>query len=218
MNRRRCWICGAGDFTSRLFAPRPGDLVIAADGGLEYLRQLHVLPQHILGDFDSLGYRPEGENVEAYPPEKDDTDMMLAVKYGMEKGCGVFLIYGSLGGRLSHTMANLQTLRFLCEQGCHGVLVDGGSIVTMIQNERICFTQTCEGMLSVFAQGGTAEGVSIRNLKYNVENVSFTTDYPLGTSNEFVGQDAQIEVRNGALLLIWESTQSDFKLMRCCPL
>ena len=73
-------------------------------------------------------------------------------------------------------------------------------------------------MLSVFAQGGRAEGVSIRGLKYNVENVSFTTDYPLGTSNEFVGEDAQIEVRSGTLLLIWESTQSDFKLMRRYPL
>ena len=218
MNRRRCWICGAGDFTARLFAPRPGDLVVAADGGLEYLRQLHILPQHILGDFDSLGYQPEGENVAAYPPEKDDTDMMLAVKYGLEKGCDTFLIYGSLGGRLSHTMANLQTLRFLCEKGCRGALVDGGSIVTMIQNERLCLAQTCAGMLSVFAQGGRAEGVSIRGLKYNVENVSFTTDYPLGTSNEFVGEDAQIEVRSGTLLLIWESTQSDFKLMRRYPL
>lgn len=218
VHKKRCWICGAGEFTSRLLAPRPGDLVVAADGGLEYLRRLHVLPQHILGDFDSLGYRPEGENVSAYPPEKDDTDMLLAVKYGLENGCGSFLIYGGLGGRLSHTMANLQVLRFLCQRGCRGLLIDGGSIVTMIQNERLCFAQTCEGMLSVFAQGGAALGVSIRGLKYPLEDGTLMPDYPLGTSNEFCGEDAQVEVRDGALLLVWESTRSDFSLMRWQPL
>ena len=84
----------------------------------------------------------------------------------------------------------------------------------MIQNERLCFAQTCEGMLSVFAQGGAALGVSIRGLKYPLEDGTLMPDYPLGTSNEFCGEDAQVEVRDGALLLVWESTQSDFSLMR----
>lgn len=214
MNRRRCWICGAGDFTARLLAPRPNDLVIAADGGLENLKQLRILPQYILGDFDSLGYRPMGGNVAAYPPEKNDTDMLLAVKCGLENGCGTFLIYGGLGGRLSHTVANLQVLQFLCRQGCHGILVGGDSIVTMICNETIQFAEPCAGMLSVFAQGGAAEGVSIRQMKYSLEKARFTTDYPLGVSNEFIGEEAEISVENGMLLLIWEHEQSNFSLMR----
>ena len=214
MNRRRCWICGAGEFTERLLAPRPGDLVIAADGGLEPLKRLRILPQYILGDFDSLGYRPMGNNVAAYPPEKDDTDMLLAVKCGLENGCGNFLLYGGLGGRLSHTMANLQVLRFLCRQGCHGILVGEDSIVTMICNEAIRFAEPCRGMLSVFAQGGAAEGVTIRDLKYPVENACFLPDHPLGVSNEFIGEEAEISVKNGALLLIWEHRESDFCLMR----
>ena len=210
MDRRRCWVCGAGDFSSRLLVPQRDDLVVAADGGLAHLKQMHILPQHILGDFDSLGFQPEGRDVAAYPPEKDDTDMLLAVKYGLESGYDTFLLYGSLGGRLSHTVANLQVLRFLCEQGCHGFLVDGGSIVTMIRNESVAFSASCAGMLSVFAQGGAAEGVTIRNLKYNVEDARLTPDYALGVSNEFVGEEAEITVRDGALLLIWEDETSDF--------
>lgn len=210
MNRKRCWVCGAGDFSSRLLVPRRDDLVVAADGGLAHLKQLHILPQHILGDFDSLGYQPEGENVAAYPPEKDDTDMLLAAKYGLEHGYDTFVFYGSLGGRLSHTIANVQLLRYLCDQGCHGFLVDGGSIVTMIRNESVSFSASCVGMLSVFAQGGAAEGVTIRNLKYNVEDARLTPDYALGVSNEFVGEEAGITVRSGALLLIWEDETSDF--------
>ena len=65
-------------------------------------------------------------------------------------------------------------------------------------------------MLSVFAQGGAAEGVTIRNLKYNVEDARLTPDYALGVSNEFVGEEAEITVRDGALLLIWEDETSDF--------
>ncbi len=214
MNRKRCWVCGAGDFTSRLFVPRQSDLVVAADGGLEHLKELRILPQHILGDFDSLGYHPQGESVAAYPAEKDDTDMRLAVKYGMENGYNTFLLYGGLGGRLSHTVANLQLLRFLCEQNCHGILVDDGSIVTMIRNERILFLENCTGILSVFAQGGGADGVTIRNLKYTVEDAHLSPDYALGVSNEFVGEAAEITVRDGALLLIWESAEADFGKLR----
>lgn len=218
MNRRKCWICGAGDFTSRLLAPRSGELVVAADGGLAHLKRLRILPQHILGDFDSLGYRPAGENVEGFPPEKDDTDMLMAVKYGLRQGCGTFLLYGGLGGRLSHTMANLQVLRFLCSQGCHGILVGEDSIITMIQNETVTFREPCRGMLSVFSQGGTAEGVTIQNLKYTVQDACLTPDYPLGVSNEFIGEEAEISVRHGTLLLVWEDAASDFAQMRFRPL
>ena len=218
MNRRRCWVCGAGEFTSRLLVPRQDDLVVAADGGLDHLKQLRILPQHILGDFDSLNYQPEGDNVTVYPSEKNDTDMLLAVKYGLEQGYQTFLLYGSLGGRLSHTVANLQVLRFLCERGCHGVLVGGDSIVTMIRDEGISFAPSCAGMLSVFAQGGDAEGVTIRHLKYNVEDARLSPDYALGVSNAFVGEGAEIAVRKGALLLVWEEDTSDFNKMRFCAL
>lgn len=211
MNRRRCWVCGAGDFTSRLLTPRRDDLVVAADGGLAHLKELRILPQYILGDFDSLGYQPEGENVASYPAEKDDTDMLLAAKYGLEHGYETFVFYGSLGGRLSHTIANLQLLRYLCNQGCHGFLVDGNSIVTMLRNERMTISASGAGMLSVFAQGGNAEGVTIRNLKYNVEDALLSPGYALGVSNEFVGEEAEIAVKDGALLVIWEDETSDFR-------
>ena len=217
-NRRNCWVCGAGDFTERLLTPQPGDLVVAADGGLTHLKKLHILPQHILGDFDSLGYAPEGENVALYPAEKDDTDMLLAVKYGLQNGYNNFLLYGGLGGRLSHSLANIQVLRYLCTQGCHGFLVDGSSVITVIENERVEISDAAQGILSVFALGGNAEGVTIRELRYTVENGRLTSDYPLGVSNEFTGNGAFIEAKNGVLLLVWEDGASDFRRIRFSPL
>ncbi len=214
MHQKRCWICGAGEFTGRLFSPKSGDLIVAADGGLVFLNQLSVVPDYIVGDFDSLGYRPQGNAVASYPSEKDDTDMLLAVKYGLEHGCKTFLIYGSLGGRLSHTMANLQVLYDLYVQGCHGILIDTNSIVTMIRNESLTFAQPCEGMISLFAQHGTAEGVTIKNLKYCIEDALLSPAYPIGVSNEFIGHTAEVSVKHGTLLAIWESQLSDFDLMQ----
>lgn len=216
MAHKRCWICGAGEFTSRLLLPGSEDLVVAADGGLEYLRKLKIKPHFCLGDFDSLGYRPEGENVAAYPPEKDDTDMLLAVKYGLARGCDLFYIYGGLGGRLSHTLANLQVLRYLCEQGCHGFLADEASIVTLVENGTVQFDASCAGMLSVFAFGGAARGVGIRGLKYTVEDVQLSPDYPLGVSNEFIGAAASVSVKAGALALVWEHEDADFEKITFC--
>ena len=184
---------------------------MAADGGLAYLEQLHVLPDYIVGDFDSLGYQPQGDCVAVYPVEKDDTDLLLAVKYGLRAGIQTFRIYGGLGGRVSHTMANIQVLQFLSSQGCHGVLVDGSSILTAIHQERLIVEDSARGMLSLFALGGAAAHVTIRNLKYCVEDVRLTPDYPLGVSNEFIGKEAEISVQDGTLLVVWEHEASDFE-------
>ena len=88
----------------------------------------------------------------------------------------------------------------------------------MIRNESISFAPSCAGTLSVFAQGGDAEGVTIRHLKYNVENARLSPDYALGVSNAFVGEGAEIAVQDGALLLVWEDDASDFGKMRFCAL
>ena len=153
----------------------------------------------------------------AYPPEKDDTDMLLAVKYGLACGCRRFYLYGGLGGRLSHTLANLQVLRFLADQGAWGALVDGGSIITVFARGRLSFAPGCTGMLSLFACGGAAEGVSIRGMKYNAECISLLPDYPLGTSNAFTAEAGEIVVETGALAVVWEHEASDFRQMTFMP-
>ena len=86
------------------FSPAPGDLVIAADGG--YAHMGGIKPDLVVGDFDSLGYVPDGESVVRHPAEKDDTDTMLAARIGIERGYRTFLLLGGVGGRLDHTLRN----------------------------------------------------------------------------------------------------------------
>ena len=108
---KECVIFCAAEF-NELARPVSGDtFVLAADGGLRHTQRLGIAADAVIGDFDSLGFAPEGANV--FPVEKDDTDAMLAVRLGLARGCGEFLIYGGLDGpRLDHTVANFQVLQF----------------------------------------------------------------------------------------------------------
>ena len=177
--------------------------VIAADGGLSHTNALGITPQIVLGDFDSLGYTPEGANV--FPVEKDDTDAMLAVRKGLELGCDRFLLYGSLDGpRLDHTVANFQTLQFLADHEATGYLIGKDHIVTLIKDGKIAFPATAEGIISVFCMGKDAAGVTIEGLQYALENGTLSAGFPLGVSNQFVGKPARISVKNGSLLVIYD--------------
>lgn len=180
-------------------------LVIAADGGLAHLERRGLTPDLIVGDFDSLGWAPEGPNVIRHPVEKDDTDMMLAVKTGLARGCRKFLLYGGLGGRLDHAYANLQTLAWLAERGAQGWLLGSGMAATVIRNGRLDFAAGRRGTISVFCPNGEARGVDLKGLYYPLENAVLTSGFPLGVSNQFTGEPASVSVREGTLLVMWQT-------------
>ena len=95
---KRCWIVGAGDFCARGWSPESGDLVIAADGGQGALSRLHARADIVVGDFDSLREAPNGGEVVRLPAEKDDTDMVAALRLALARGCRDIRIYGAAGG------------------------------------------------------------------------------------------------------------------------
>ena len=200
---KKCLIFCAAGCDGLLFPPEPGDFVIAADGGLKHTQTLGIRPDEILGDFDSLGYTPAGGRV--FPVEKDDTDAMLAARRGLELGFREFLFYGSLDGpRLDHTVANFQTLQFLCDRGAAGYLVGREQLVTVVKNGGLRFPETACGTLSVFCMGAPAVGVDLRGVYYPLENGTLTAGFPLGVSNRFTGKTGEISVDSGSLLVIWD--------------
>ena len=200
---KNCVIFCAAGFTGLAAPVGKEDLVIAADGGLKHTQSLGMTPHVILGDFDSLGFVPEGANV--FPVEKDDTDAMLAVRHGLAQGCETFFLYGSLDGpRLDHTIANFQTLQFLADRGAGGYLIGQDFMVTVVRNGSLFFPAGCSGTVSVFCLGADAGGVSIEGLHYRLEEGTLTAGFPLGVSNHFTGEAAQITVRDGSLLVLWD--------------
>lgn len=200
---RTCVVFCAAGFDSLAEPVRPGDLIIAADGGFRHVRQLNLMPDVILGDFDSLGYVPDHAAV--FPVEKDDTDAMLAIRRGLELGCRRFTIYGGLdGSRLDHTMANFQALQYLAEHDAQGTLVGRDYLVRAIRNSAIRFPADWDGIVSVFCMGADARGVSIRGLQYELEKGELRSGFPLGVSNHFVGTESEISVEEGTLLVMWD--------------
>ena len=208
----KCILIGAGDLTVGELSVAAEDLVIAVDGGLGYCGVLEIEPDVILGDFDSLtegerqaldGLREQiPERIITLPVEKDETDMLAAIKYGLAKAYRDFRIYGGTGGRVDHTLANIQCLLYLKKQDAVGYLIDGDGMMFVIQDEAIHLKAGLEGTLSLFCMGETAEGVTIEHMKYPLRDARMTNDFPIGISNEFIGEEAVISVRKGALVCI----------------
>ena len=204
---KRCIIFSAGTFYGLRQRPGPEDYVIAADAGYLACLVAGVTPDLLLGDFDSLERPKDFPNtIRAASPEKDDTDTLLAVRAGLEKGCDTFYFYGATGGqRLDHTLANFQTLLWLRRRGARGYIYGDNFIWTVIENESITISGTVEnGLVSVFCMCDRAKGVTEEGLRYTLTDAELTADCPMGVSNEMAGDEAKISVREGALLIGWQ--------------
>ena len=203
-----CYIVGAsccGETVS--FNADSSDYVIAADGGYDLLKNFNIMPDALIGDFDSVKSSPDHQNILRHPVEKDDTDSFLAYKFGYEKGYRTFVIYGGMGGRIDHTIANMQMLYHMAKNGARGFLIGENTVITAIHNSKFSFPSDTCGNFGVFAQGSDANGVCIKGAKYTADNVSITPEFPIGVSNEFIGEKATVSVSDGTLLLVWYESE-----------
>ncbi len=194
-----------------------GDFIICADGGLRHAAKMGVIPDVILGDFDSdnageyltellsehkLACEGCGPEIIRLPAEKDDTDTAAAIKLGLERGYREFYILGGIGGRPDHTAANIVMLKYLADMGCRCVMLGDHSEFTMLKNGYTEIKRSRYKYLSVLAFGGDAEGVTLSGVKYPLHNFLLKNNFPLGVSNEITEDVAKISVKSGTLLII----------------
>lgn len=201
---KKALIISGGDYCSHKNTAEY-DLVIACDKGLEYAQFTGIKPDLALGDFDSFtGNIPDSIKTIKLPCEKDDTDTMYAVKYALEKGFTDITISCAFGGRLDHTIANLQTLNYIVEKGGKAKALGKSDEASLIFNEEKSFEYKEGCSFSVYSLNDKAEGVSIKNAKYTVENVTITNSFPIGTSNEWLKNKSPItvSVKNGKILVV----------------
>ena len=196
-----CYIFGAGEHLCAPSSPTSRDLVIAADAGYLHAKGFGITPDICVGDFDSMDAPPDQRTI-VLPPEKDDTDMLAAIRIGQAHGFRCFHIYGGAGNRLDHTLANLQCIANLAQEGMRGYLFDRDTVITAIHNSAIRFSATSRGILSAFAHSDIALGVDEVGLKYPLNNATLRNTYPIGVSNEFTGVESLVRVRSGTLLII----------------
>ncbi|MBQ2964311.1 MAG: thiamine diphosphokinase [Clostridia bacterium] len=202
---KTCLLVGGGDFFAGGFRPEKDNLIIAVDAGYKRLTELGITPDIVVGDFDSLGFVPDHPDTQTHPSIKDDTDTMLAVRQGIEAGCDRFLIYGGTGGRIAHTLGNIQILSFLASESKQGFIIDKDYTVTAARNCTLRFDKNASGYISLLPWGSQSCIVTLKGLKYGLDRAPLPCDRPLGISNEFTGKAAEITVHGGTAVIIIES-------------
>ncbi len=204
---KKCCIFGGCDFDFRDFdyEHSKNACIIAADKGYEAVRRLKLDVDFVIGDFDSLGYMPNGENVIRHNCEKDETDTALAVEKAIEEKCDELYIYGAVGGRIDHSLANFQLICNVAQRGKKAWLIGGGFVIGAVCNGKLKLGARQSGIVSVFCMGQNACGVTIKGLKYELCDYTLSPFEVLGMSNEFIGNAAEISVSNGVLLIMIEN-------------
>lgn len=205
---KRCVIFGGGDITDQRYARNlisPDDYIICADSGYSYCSSMNIVPNLVLGDFDSYrGDVAKSCEIIRYDSKKDDTDTMLAVKTAIQRGYRDLLMLGMTGGRLDHTLANIQTVVYAIKQGACATMVDRSCIVTAISDgQSVTIPFKHKFTVSVFAHTDMCSGVYIRNAQYTLEDQIIVNSMPLGVSNSFITNlDVEIGVKKGILVII----------------
>lgn len=202
---RRCVIVGGAAIDNYEFVKsclRYGDFFVFCDSGLKHMDALGVQANLIVGDFDSHENPHLPAETIVLPCEKDDTDTVYAVKEAVKRGFSEFLLIGTVGGRLDHTLGNVSILLYLDSIGKKAQMIDDYSEMEIVSNEPV-FIEDRYAYFSLLNITGLAEGVTIRDAKYPLENASITCEYQYGISNEpLPGKTARVSVSNGRLLLI----------------
>lgn len=179
------------------------DFIICADNGYTVAKNNGIVPNIIIGDFDSMEIDfPSSIETLRLPVEKDVTDTLACVKYAINMEFKEIIIIGGIGGRLDHTMANLQCLLYGLSRGVNIELRDHNNIATLHFPSEIMIKKRKDFKVSLFSFSHVCDGISTKGLKYKLTNDKLSQGFPLGVSNEFSAEYASVRFEAGILLLI----------------
>lgn len=186
------------------------DLIVAADGGIKFLHAIGITPHVLLGDFDSIPkelldyYGGLSIKLLRYPKEKDYTDTWLAMDYCVEQKAEELILLNVTGDRLDHMLGVIYLLRRFLKKGVAAKILDETNEISLLEGNHTIFGKP-GGVLSLLPHGGDAF-VSTSGLKWDLNDTLMTYDDPIGISNEFLAEIAEIHVKKGQLLLIKNRT------------
>ena len=203
IEKRRCVIVVAGKTDSGELLKKNifyDDFIIAADAGYTKLKAAGIVPDLIVGDFDSSDTPENDIETIVLSPIKDCTDTQFAVSQAVERGYNEILIIGGLGGRIDHSVANFAVLAEYKLKGVNITLIDDNHVIYCLKDEQKNISKK-DRYFSVFAFGGNAE-ITLKGFYYNVENFVLSPYASIGVSNEAVDDIAKIRVSDGIVLII----------------
>lgn len=187
--------------------PQPGDLVLAADGGANLCLAWGWPVDAVVGDMDSVDpsvrRRLEALGIPFIlsPVEKDETDLELALRLALERGATELVIAGALGARIDHTLGNLALLALPALAAVAVRIVDGAQIIWLVRDHLIVSGQPGD-ILSLLPFGGDVRGVSVTGVHWPLREADLPLGPSLSVSNRMVGQQAEITVQSGMVLVV----------------
>ncbi|NMC13367.1 MAG: thiamine diphosphokinase [Chloroflexi bacterium] len=198
-----------GDAEAARSIVQTGDMIIAADGGGDYCRQLDIKPHILIGDFDSLApkelsaWERQGVQIVRHPERKNYTDLELALEYAREQGADEILVLAALGARWDHTLANLFLPVLADLQRCSITLLDGRQEIHLIKGGETLEVHGAPGdTLSLIPLGGEALGVSTVCLEYPLQGETLHFGSTRGVSNVLLAKTAAVSLDQGLLLCV----------------
>ena len=201
-------LANEGGMTRRALAGAGDAHILCADGGALNALKFGCHPQTIIGDLDSLSprqvarFRAAGARVLRFPPEKDETDLELALRWSVDQGARAIFVFGALGGRFDQTLANVCLLSLPALQTVYAELVDGEQQIRLLRPGQHRITGRRGDTVSLIPQGGAASGISTRGLKYPLREESLSFGPARGISNVMLGDSASLDLQSGMLLLV----------------
>ena len=211
---KRCLIITGGPidlgFARSYLSGEGFDRVIAVDRGLNAAWALGIVPDVIVGDFDSADpaaladfRRREHIVWEVHQPEKDDTDTELAIKRAAAMGAGYIVLLGATGGRLDHLLGNIHLLYPCLQQGVEACILDPGNKLYLIDGERRFKRREVWGTyISFLPLTEEVKGITLRGFKYPLTDKDIAIGTSLCISNELAADEAVITLQDGVLIVV----------------
>ena len=205
------------DFVTEAYKEYSPDVVIAADRGVMAAKELDIIPDYVVGDFDSGDatvveyFKSQFEvygkpMVRTFNPEKDETDTELAISLALTLNPKEIVLLGATGTRLDHTMANIELLYRITESGVRARIIDEYNVISIHDKEITLKRDKAFGeYFSLIPFTDNVKGLNIRGAKYEVENYILSSGSSLGVSNEFMKNIVKISFDSGILILFQTS-------------
>lgn len=183
-------------------------IIICCDSGLRHAKKLGIVPDAIVGDFDSADeeiieyFKPMNIPTMEFPTHKDETDMELGAEAAVKMGADELVLLGGIGSRMDHTMGNCNLLVRLYKEGIKARLANENNVI-MVTDSRIELTGKKGSLVSIFPVGVSAEGVSTENLEYPLDDALISAEIRLiAVSNVMLEEKAAVSVKKGMLYVM----------------
>ncbi len=183
------------------------DFIVCADGGARHAFEMNVIPDLIVGDFDSIPfetadyYNKKGIETDIFSKKKDYTDTHLAVESAIKRNARKIGLFGCRGTRADHTLANIQLLFYLRRNHCKGALIDEYNEIFLSEDKNVIQGEVGQ-IISLISVSPVTEGVTLKGFLYPLENATIRREDSIGISNELICKEGSLYKKEGDLLII----------------